>query len=195
MRSISLLLWCHSSLLRWHCAILSIRFSIHIEINWQSFGPMKKLISLNTINKNSSMLTRGNLAPSSSLISRIIQCSSIRDGMIWRDILSICECSAVDWQMLSPTQQMLSWIFAFWNGKNMTFDSQWWPWCWRASFRPSSVVLWWEFLFRLGSMMALGPNRMNNWHIYNLRHKNWLHLKQFATFYLLPILKIFGCWI
>jgi hypothetical protein len=52
--------------------------------------------------------------------------------------------------------------------------------------------LWWEFLFRLGSMMALGPNRTSNYYFYNLRHENWLNSRQFATFYLLPILKIFG---
>jgi hypothetical protein len=40
-----------------------------------------------------------------------------------------------------------------------------------------------------------GPNRTSNWHFYNLRHENWLNPKQFATFYLLPILKIFGRWI
>ncbi len=121
LHSISFLLWCRSNLLRYHHAILSIQLSIHIEINWQSFGPMKRLISLNDINRNSLMLTRGNPAPSSSLISRIIQRSSIHDGMIWRDILSTCECSTVDWQMLLPTQQALSRILTFWNGKNMTF--------------------------------------------------------------------------
>ena len=64
------------------------------------------------------MLTRGNqLAPSSSLICRIVQRSLIHDGMIWRDALIICECSAVDWQMLLPTQQALSRNLAFWNGK------------------------------------------------------------------------------
>ena len=81
------------------------------------FGLMRRSISLNDINMNSSMLTKGNPAPSSSLISRIIQHSSIHDGTIWRDALSICECSAVDWQMLSPTQQAVSRILAFWNGK------------------------------------------------------------------------------
>jgi hypothetical protein len=38
---------------------------------------------------------------------------------------------------------------------------------------------------------AVGPNR-TNWHFYNLHHENWLNSRQFATFYLLPILKIFG---
>jgi hypothetical protein len=39
---------------------------------------------------------------------------------------------------------------------------------------------------------AVGPNRTSNWHFYNLHHENWLNSRQFATFYLLPILKIFG---
>jgi hypothetical protein len=139
-------------------------------------------ISLNDINMNSSMLTIGNLALSFSLIRRIIQHSSIRDGMIWRGALSICECSVVDWQMLSPTQQALSQILAFRNGESMTLDSQWWTWRWRASFRPISVVLWWEFLSQLDSMMALGPNRTSIWHFYNLHDENWFNSRQFATF-------------
>jgi hypothetical protein len=47
------------------------------------FWPDEKIISLNDINKkNSSTLTRRNPTPSSSLISMIIQHSSIWDGMI-----------------------------------------------------------------------------------------------------------------
>ena len=108
--SISLLLWCNSSLLRWHHVILLIQFLIHIEVNWQSFGPMKRSISLNNINMNSLMLTIGNPTLSSSLISMIIQRSWIRDVIIWRDALSMCEYFVVDWQMLLPTQQALSQI-------------------------------------------------------------------------------------
>jgi hypothetical protein len=93
--------------------ILLIWFTIHIEVNWQNFGPMRKSISLNDINKNSSVLTRGNPTPNSSLISRIMKRSSIRDGMIQRDTLSICEYSTMVWQMLSPIQQVLSRILAF----------------------------------------------------------------------------------
>ena len=130
---------------------------------------------------NPSMLTRGNPTPSSSMISKIIQRSSIWDGMIWR-ALSICECFAVDWQMFPPTQQALGQILAFWNGKNMTFDNQWWTWWWKASFRPSNAVLWWEFLFQLGLMMVLGPNRISNWYFYNLHHENWLNSREFALF-------------
>jgi hypothetical protein len=61
--------------------------------------------------------------------------------------------------------------FSILKWEKMTFDSQWWTWCWRASFGPSNAVLWWEFLLQLGSMMALGPNRTSNWDFYNLRHK------------------------
>jgi hypothetical protein len=45
----------------------------------------------------------------------------------WDDLkgtLSICECSMVDWQMLSPTQQVLSRILAFQTKEKMTFNSQ-----------------------------------------------------------------------
>ena len=35
---------------------------------------------------------------------------------------------------------------------------------------------------------GVGPDRMSNWHFHNLRHENWLNLRQFATFYILPIL-------
>jgi len=44
------------------------------------FYPMKRLISLNDINKNSSMLIRGNPAPSSSLISKIYNVLQYRMG-------------------------------------------------------------------------------------------------------------------
>lgn len=91
--------------------------------------------------------------------------------------------------MLSPTQQALGRILAFWNGKddfrqsmmNLTLE---------GIFQAKQCQFRWEFLFWLGSMMALGPNRTSKWHFYNFRHENWLHSKQFATFYLLPILKI-----
>jgi len=46
------------------------------------FWPDEKIDFIERHHKNSSMLTRGNSPPSSSLINRIIQRSSIRDGMI-----------------------------------------------------------------------------------------------------------------
>ncbi len=35
---------------------------------------------------------------------------------------------------------------------------------------------------QIGSMMALGPNRMSNWHFYDLRHEIWLNSKQICHF-------------
>jgi hypothetical protein len=98
------------------------------------------------------------------------------------------------WANTFANTTTLSRILALWNGKNMTFDNQWWTWRWRASFRPSNAMLWWEFLFRLGSMMVLGPNRTNNWHFYNLPFTSWKLIKLEAICHFLFIADFEDFW-
>ena len=117
-------------------------------------------------------LTRGNLAPSSLLISMIIQCYSIQDGMIWRDAFEHLWmfCGGLANAFANTTSLESDFSIVKWE--NLTFDNQWWTGRWRAFLWPNNAVLWWEFLFRLGLMMVLGPNRTSDWHFYNLRHEN-----------------------